>query len=221
MFFESVAEILPIARKCGTAVFVVPDDVKVEIRNAVVLAPEDKTVITIEQVRNVMAGVMTKQTEDRFVVVRPAEAMSEAAANAFLKELEEPGERVHFVLVTARPSMLLPTILSRARVYFLRSEVRMDGGVAVSDKVKDLAKRLMVARASELVGLVEEIAKKKDGVRAYALEVIGAAVEMLYKSYFLTGKQVFLQKLPKFLAAYEAISRNGHIKLQIVANVAT
>lgn len=219
MFFEGVDEILPIARKCGTAVFVVPDDVKVEIQSAVVLAPEDKTVITIEQVRSVIAGVMTKQTEDRFVVIRPAEAMSEAVANAFLKELEEPGEKVHFVLVTARPSMLLPTIMSRARVYFLRSEVRMDGGPAVSDKVKDLAKRLMVARASELVGLAEEIAKKKDGVRAYALEVIGAAVEMLYKSYFLTGKQVFLQKLPKFLAAYEAISRNGHIKLQIVANM--
>lgn len=219
MFFEDVDEIETIARKCGTAIFVVPDDMDVVIKNAVVLAPEDKTVITIEQVRKVIAGVMTRQTEDRFILIRPAEAMSESAANAFLKNLEEPGEKLHFVLVTARPSMLLPTILSRANVYFLKNEFRVDGGLVASDKIKDLAKRLMVAKQKDLVSVADEIAKKKDGARAYALDVIGTAVEMLYKSYFITGKQVFLQKLPKFLSAYEAISKNGHVKLQIVANL--
>lgn len=219
MFFEDVDEIETIARKCGTAIFVVPDDIEVTIKNAIILAPEDKTVITIEQVRRVIAGVMTKQTGDRFVLIRPAEAMSESAANAFLKNLEEPGEKLHFVLVTARPSMLLPTILSRANVYFLKNEFRVDGGLVASDKIKDLAKRLMVAKQKDLVSVADEIAKKKDGARAYALDVIGTAVEMLYKSYFITGKQVFLQKLPKFLSAYEAISKNGHVKLQIVANL--
>ena len=67
--------------------------------------------------------------------------------------------------------------------------------------------------------LAEEIGKKKDGVRAYALEILGAAIEMLYKSYFITGKEIFIKKLPKFLAAYEGISRNGHVKLQIVSNL--
>ena len=77
----------------------------------------------------------------------------------------------------------------------------------------------MVAKPADLVGLAEEITKKKDGVRAYALGVLGTAIEMLYKTYFLTGKDVFVKKLPQFLAAYEGISRNGHIKLQIVSNL--
>ena len=56
-------------------------------------------------------------------------------------------------------------------------------------------------------------------MRAYALEVLGVAIEMLYKTYFLTSKDVFIKKLPQFLAAYEGISRNGHVKLQIVSNL--
>lgn len=219
MYFEDIADIEKIASRSGTTVFVVPDKMTIEIKNAIVLTPEDKTVITIEQVRNTIQRVNTKQTGECFVLIRPAEMLGEAAANAFLKKLEEPGEKVHFVLVTAKPSMLLPTILSRAKIYFLKTGFRVDGGIEASDKIKDLAKRLMVAKPAELVGLAEEIARKKDGVRSYALEVIGVSIEMLYKSYFITGKPTFLQKLPKFLAAYEALARNGHVKLQIVANL--
>lgn len=219
MFFGQVSEITEIARKVGTSVFVVPKDTPVEIKNAIVLQPEDKNVITIEQVRNVISQISTRQTSDVFVVIRPAEAMGEAAANAFLKNLEEPREKVHFALITDSPSQILPTILSRAAVYFLRDEQPLDGGIKADEKVKNLAKRLMVAKPAELVDLVEEIGKKKDGVRAYALEVLGVAIEMLYKSYFITGKEVFVQKLPKFLAAYEGISKNGHVKLQIVSNL--
>ena len=36
MFFESVDEIFKIAGRMGTAVFVVPDEVTVEIKNALV-----------------------------------------------------------------------------------------------------------------------------------------------------------------------------------------
>ena len=56
-------------------------------------------------------------------------------------------------------------------------------------------------------------------MRAFALEVVGVAIEMLYKTYFITSKEVFLKKLPKFLAVYDGISQNGHVKLQIVANI--
>lgn len=219
MFFEQASEIAEIAKKTGTAVFVVPKDTPVKIKNAIVLQPEEKSVITIEQVREVTQRISVRQVGDVFVVIRPADVMSEAAANAFLKNLEEPGNNVHFVLITDSPSKLLPTILSRAAVYFLREHRVIDGGINADEKVKDLAKRLMAAKPADLVSLAEEITKKKDGVRAYALEVLGVAIEMLYKTYFLTGKDVFVKKLPQFLAAYEGISRNGHIKLQIVSNL--
>jgi hypothetical protein len=217
MFFDNVSQIQMIAAKCGTAVFVVPDELKVEIPGALVLQPEEKTVITIEQVRQMMERLELKQSQDLFVVIRPAEKMQLEAANAFLKSLEEPGDNVHFVLVTGRPSMLLSTILSRAAIYYLR--VQDDQSIHADAKKKDLAKRLMVAKPNEIVGLAEEIAKKKDGVRNYALEVVGTAIEMLYKSYYITGNRAFVKRLPKFLTLYESLMQNGHIKLQIVANL--
>lgn len=218
MFFDSVDEIERIASKVGTSVFVLPKEVEVKLPGVIVLKPEEKSVITIEQVRKVMARLGMRQTSEQYIVIRPAEKLGEDAANALLKNLEEPGDKVHFVLVTDSPSSLLATILSRASVYFLRT--KPSEGINADEKIKSLAKQLMVAKGAELVKVAEEIAKKKDGVRAYALEIVGTTIEMLYKTYFITGKSVFVQKLPSFLALYEAISRNGHVKLQIVAKLA-
>lgn len=219
MFFERADEIPRIASKCGASVFVVPDEVKVGIKNALVLQPEEKSVITIEQVREIIARLAVKQTQDQFVIIRPAETLGEEAANAFLKNLEEPGEKVHFVLVTANLSQLLPTILSRCAVYFLRSHEPIDGDIKADAKTKELAKRLLVARSADLPALAEELTKKKEGVRSHVLAVLAVTIEMLYKSYYKTGKLVFVQKLPKFLTAYENIEKNGHIKLHLVADL--
>ena len=41
--------------------------------------------------------------------------LNESAANAFLKTLEEPAERILFLLVTDSPESLLPTIISRCQ----------------------------------------------------------------------------------------------------------
>ena len=219
MFFESVDEICGIAGKVGTSVFVVPANISVEIKNALVLEPDGKSVITIEQVREVLARLSVRQTSDVFVVIRPAEALGLEASNAMLKNLEEPGNKVHFVLITDKLSLILPTILSRSAVYFLREKVDFDSPVEADAKVLDIARRLVVARASDLPALAEEITKKKDGVRAYALSVLAVAVEILYKSYLKTGKDVFLNKIPRFISTHDAIFQNGHIKLHLVADL--
>ena len=219
MFFEDVSDIASIALKNGTAIFVVSDGVMVEIPGAIVLEPEGKATITIEQVRNLLLKLNMKQMDDLFVVIRPAEAMNLEATNALLKTLEEPREKVHFVLVTSQLSMLLPTVVSRSAVYILRRDWRVDAPIEADEKVKSLAKKLLVARNADLAGLAEQITKRRDNVRQFALDVLSIAVEMDYKSYFLTGKPVFLDKVTKLISAYENIAKNGHIKLHLVADL--
>jgi len=71
--------------------------------------------IKIEQVRD-LAGFLNLRSHRgrlRVALVHPAEAMTESAANALLKGLEEPPASAVFVLVSHRPSQLLPTIRSR------------------------------------------------------------------------------------------------------------
>lgn len=218
MYFNSVDEVRDIAKKTGCAVFVMPDSFGVEIKNAIVVSPDEKTVIAVEQIREVAGLVMARQTSDRYIIIRPAEKLSDVAANAFLKNLEEPNDKVHYILITNHLSKILPTILSRAEIYLLKekwSYKEIEGG----EKEKMLAKKLIAAKSSDLVSVAEEIASKKNGVREYALEVVRIAIEMLYKTYFMTEKEAFIKKLPKFLDLYDNLEHNGHIKLHIVADL--
>jgi DNA polymerase-3 subunit delta' len=51
----------------------------------------------------------------KFALITDVEHMNESAANAFLKQLEEPPPQTVFVLTTSRPEQLLPTIVSRCQ----------------------------------------------------------------------------------------------------------
>ena len=219
MFFDTTDEILPIATKSGASIFVLPDVFNYEIKNALIVQPETKTTITIEQIRSVIGNLSTKQITDYYIIIRPADLMNIEAANALLKNLEEPRDKTHFILLTDSPSKLLPTVLSRSSIYFLRREKKLDEIKATDDIIKDYAKRLIIAKGSELVRLVEEITKTKKNVRAYSLDILGTAIEILYKSYFITDRKAFAKKLPKFLMAYDSINQNGHIKLHLVADL--
>ena len=72
--------------------------------------------IRLEQVRELSRFLARPALEAprSLVVLEAAEAMAEAAANALLKTLEEPGNGV-LVLITAAPDRLLSTILSRCQ----------------------------------------------------------------------------------------------------------
>ncbi len=52
----------------------------------------------------------------RVVLIWPADEMTTEASNALLKTLEEPGQGLHFILVSAHAGKLLPTVRSRVRV---------------------------------------------------------------------------------------------------------
>lgn len=219
MFFDSPNEILKIASKNHCAIFVMPSETTIDIQNAIILKPEEKTIITIEQVKNLISRLSMRQVSEQYIIIRPAELLGDEAANAFLKNLEEPKDKVHFILVTEEPSKLLPTILSRAAIYFLSQTNSIDSNIKADVKVKDLTKRLIVAKPADLPKIAEEICQNKNDKRAYAMKVLETTIEMLYKSYFITKKDVFVKKIPKFLEAYENIDKNGHIKLHLVADL--
>jgi DNA polymerase III subunit delta' len=74
--------------------------------------------ISINQVRTIVlarAAFPPHEGRAKVFIVRRAEELSIPAANALLKTLEEPGQRTHFVLLSATPDALLPTIRSRTQ----------------------------------------------------------------------------------------------------------
>ena len=82
----------------------------------VILAPEEgSSVLKIAQVRELaqFVGNTAQQGGRKVIVVSPAEAMNIEAANALLKNLEEPAGDTFFILVTYQVARVLPTIRSR------------------------------------------------------------------------------------------------------------
>lgn len=76
-----------------------------------------KTQLTVDEVRG-LKGFFQMRAEGgarRVVIVDCADDMNASAANALLKELEEPPENAVLFLVAHQPSRLLPTIRSRCR----------------------------------------------------------------------------------------------------------
>ncbi len=71
--------------------------------------------ILIADIRSVEPFLTLRAEEGttKLVIILEADRMKEEAANAFLKTLEEPPPQTLIVLISAQPSRLLPTILSR------------------------------------------------------------------------------------------------------------
>lgn len=225
MFFEDIAQVPQIAKKTGFSIFALPGSVEVNFgTNCFILAPNEKGKITIDMVRDVIDLCKSKQTRDFFIVVKQAEAMNEQAQNAFLKLLEEPLEHYHIVLLTKQPFSLLPTVLSRASLYLLKTEDVLSQPVEADETVKKYAKLLITANARNLSKIVKDLTaekeyKKRENARPFTMGVVGAAIEILYKSYFMTGNVAYARKLPKFLLLYDNLKQNGNIKLHLVADL--
>ncbi len=77
--------------------------------------------IKVDAVRAVVAFAQTSSARGRgkVVVLHPAERMNAVAANTLLKTLEEPAGDSRFVLSSAAPDALLPTIRSRCQALAL------------------------------------------------------------------------------------------------------
>ena len=82
----------------------------------------ERRTLRIKQIRDLEHTVSRAPFEGRWriVILRCFEEAEEAAANAFLKTLEEPPSHTRLILTARDTSLLLPTIASRCQVLALR-----------------------------------------------------------------------------------------------------
>lgn len=101
---------------------------------------EQQQVLRIDTIRSVRGEVSLKPFEGRrrVFIIPEAERMTNEAANALLKTLEEPPPHAVLILIASDARSLLPTIVSRCQVFALRqlptslieAELRERHGVA-------------------------------------------------------------------------------------------
>lgn len=80
------------------------------------VVPDEKASIKIDVIREVLARTPFRPFEGRrrVVLIGDAETLEPASQNALLKSLEEPPPATVFILTTAVPGALLPTVRSRS-----------------------------------------------------------------------------------------------------------
>jgi DNA polymerase-3 subunit delta' len=73
--------------------------------------------ISIERIRDIrrLSAVKSFEGRGRVVIIADSERLTAEAANALLKILEEPPPKMHLIMVSSKPSLLLPTITSRCQ----------------------------------------------------------------------------------------------------------
>ena len=133
--------------------------------------------ITVDQVRGLQPLFATTPSLSprRVVVIDAIDDMERGAANALLKNLEEPPASTVFLLVSHAPGRLLPTIRSRCRLLRFNP-------LSADDTEAVLAQVLPEADPAELAALVG-VAEGAPGnaVRFAGLDIAGldAAIERL------------------------------------------
>src|SRR5574340_1530082 len=111
----------------------------------------------IDQIRELREMVRYAPAGSRYkvVILDEAHQLTDEASNALLKTLEEPPDRVVFILATTQPEDLVDTIKSRAQLFQFRS-----------------------LSFGEITGEVERIAKEeKLTIEAGAVAVLARAAE--------------------------------------------
>lgn len=101
-----------------------------------------KTVLAVDEVRRIghFLSMTSHDGGHRIVIVDPADDLRNAAANALLKNLEEPPRNTLFVLVSHNLGRLLPTIRSRCQVLRLSPLTEAELGEVLAN-VDDIPQR--------------------------------------------------------------------------------
>ncbi len=158
----------PLAKLTPEEVAAMQEQYKLKAANPYhVIALPRASEIKINSIREIRRdlSLTTFAGENKVIILLEAEKMNIAASNALLKTLEEPQENVLFVLTTAFPDRLLPTIRSRCQL------VRFD---PLSDAV---IKQGLIEREHVKPEKAAIIARLSNGNYAHALRYLHTDLE--------------------------------------------
>lgn len=119
-----------------------------------VLAQKD--IIKIQQITTLITQTTTKSLTKKFFIIN-ADKLNVSAANAFLKILEEPPLKTHFILTTSDASNLLPTITSRCQKIVFNNKLPQAFDLGIFQDYQDLLAGKILVTALSLKWLKNDI----------------------------------------------------------------
>lgn len=149
------------------------------------------TQIKIASIREVkkMISLSSIQTGRKVVIISEADSMTNEAANAFLKTLEEPNKNVTLIITTSRKDQIPLTILSRCQQVYVEaiSETDIQSAlVSKNDVDEDSARLLASISRGSYSRAVELLSNDAQFLRNEIVDVLRSALRQTgYRSEIL------------------------------------
>lgn len=154
---------------------------------------KDKKNIAVEQVREFIRTLsMTSFLNSyKIGIIKHAETLSSEGANALLKTLEEPREKVIIILITSNLESMLPTIVSRSKVLnfnlvkpdiiydYLVETLKAPRSQAVNCSRLSLGRPALAVKFFENKDFAEKYEKQSGTITAFVSQGINQRLESL------------------------------------------
>lgn len=176
-----------------------------------IFIPPHGNYIKIDQVRALkdFAYIKPALSKRKVIIIDDAHTMTNQAANALLKILEEPPEDTTIILTTSKRSAILPTILSRTFQVefkgFSKEEIMKMANV--SEEIAEISEGSL-KRALLLKEKIEILSKAKEFLKMDPLKVYKISEE--FDELESEDKKLFLDILEHFLAK-EVLNGNDNL----------
>lgn len=146
----------------------------------------------IDDIRDLRERVKYSPTQLRtkFYIIDEAHQITGAAANAFLKTLEEPPAHTKFILATTDPEDLLQTIVSRCQRFDFRripleamianlSKIADAENIQIDDKARSMIARHATGSLRDAQGLLDQVAVYRENADDSATRVTADLVRTI------------------------------------------
>ena len=155
----------PLLRQIAALIFGVPEINNLTDEPDIACLEAQGQQIKLEDLRRLLAPIYltSYRAKAKIITISPLENLNRAAANAFLKILEEPPEDCYFLLISHRLNWLIPTLKSRLQTIKARLSNRdklnyLHAVYHLSEV--DSLKALRIARGD--LKIIDKIKQQKD-----------------------------------------------------------
>ena len=161
-------------------------------------------VITIDQIRELSSFIELASTSERdkkVIFIKNSHYLTSSAANALLKNLEEPPNNTFFILLTPNLHKILPTIRSRAIIHKLASPTNKQCEDYLIEEHLEAIKFLDLAERKPFLAI--QMADDKELINSIVkIFLRGKSFDMMdvNENLLASGPQFFVDMMQKWIA---------------------
>jgi len=161
-------------------------------------------VINIAQIRELSSFIelaSTSEHDKKVIFIKNTHYLTSSAANALLKNLEEPPNNTFFILLTSNLHKILPTIRSRATIHKLTSPTKKQCEDYLKEEHPEAIKFLDLAERKPFLAI--QMADDKELINSIVkIFLRGKSFDMMdvNESLLASGPQFFVDMMQKWIA---------------------